>query len=48
MEDLREIRELLDPYRAMGSFVSGELSISNSFPMAFSAPTLTSFKVYSE
>jgi hypothetical protein len=32
----------------MGTFVSGKLSISQSFPITITTPTNTSFKVYSE
>ncbi len=38
----------MDPYRTIGGFVSGKLSLSQSSPTALTAPTNCSFKVYSE
>lgn len=40
-------RQLLDPYRTLGIFVSGPLALSRSSPHALTAPTGTSFRVYS-
>jgi hypothetical protein len=38
---------MLDPYRTVGNFVSGRLSLSQSVPHVLTVPTSTSFKVYS-
>lgn len=40
-------KALLDPYRTLGIFVSGPLTLSKSAPYVFTAPTGTSFRVYS-
>lgn len=40
-------KPLLDPYRTLGLFVSGPLTLSKSSPHTFTAPTGTSFRVYS-
>ena len=41
-------KSLLDPYRTIGGFVSGKLTLSQSSPTSLTAPTNCSFKVYSE
>jgi U3 small nucleolar RNA-associated protein 21 len=40
-------KQLLDAYRTIGNFLSAPLSLSLSTPHALTAPTATSFKVYS-
>jgi len=40
-------RALLDPYRTLGIFVSGPLTLSKSNPSVITAPTGSSFRVYS-
>lgn len=41
-------KPLLDPYRTMGIFVSGPVTLSKSSPPVLTAPTGTSFRVYSD
>lgn len=38
---------MLDPYRNVGNFVSGRISLSQSTPPVLTVPTGTSFKIYS-
>ena len=40
-------KALIDPYRTMGIFVSGKVTLSQSNPPALTAPTGSSFRVYS-
>lgn len=37
---------MIDPYRTIGNFISGKLSLSLSSPPSLTAPTNTSFKIY--
>ncbi len=41
-------KTLIDPYRTIGNFISGKLILAQSTPFALTAPTNTSFKVYSD
>jgi hypothetical protein len=47
MEAENPHKPLLDPYRTLGLFVSGPLTLSKSTPPVLTAPTGSSFKVYS-
>jgi hypothetical protein len=38
---------MLDPYRSVGNFVSGRISLSQSAPHVLTVATGTSFKIYS-
>mgnify|MGYP000905407351 CR=1 FL=1 len=38
---------MLDPYRTLGTFISGRISLSASHPQVLTVPTNASFKVYS-
>jgi hypothetical protein len=40
-------KALLDPYRTLGIFVSGPLTLSKSNPPVLTVPTGSSFRVYS-
>jgi hypothetical protein len=41
-------KQLLDPYRTLGIFTSGKITLSASKPYVLTSPTATSFKVYSQ
>ena len=41
-------KQLLDPYRTLGIFTSAKITLSASKPYVLTAPTATSFKVYSQ
>jgi len=41
-------RQILDPYRTLGSFVSGKIVLSQTLPYSFAVPTRSSYKIYSD
>lgn len=40
-------KTLIDPYRTLGIFVNGPLTLSKSSPAVLTVPTGSSFRVYS-
>lgn len=48
MESSKHKKSLLDPYRTIGNFISGKITLSQSQPISLTVPTNTSFKVYSD
>ena len=47
MDTENKQKALIDPYRTMGIFVSGKVTLSQSNPPSLTAPTGSSFRVYS-
>ena len=48
MHTQNQQKSLIDPYRTMGIFVSGPLTLSKSHPHALTTATGSSFRVYSQ
>lgn len=41
-------RPILDPYRTLGTFISGKISLSSTIPISLTIPTNNSYKIYSD
>lgn len=46
--EILDQRQILDPYRTLGSFVSGKIVLSQTLPYSFAVPTRNSYKIYSD